>query len=269
MSQEKAVPPSQALRGVFATETVTTVGFGATKRRVKQTVHVFAEETAEGTVSCRALSDGFVPHGDPRTITKDDLLRKFVPAPHIYLDKVLPALARLEKATDDADRLRGEGQLFTAEFEYKNVLRQDVDHIRASFGLGLTYLDRGEADSARIVFHKLSRLKGAFAPEHKHLFNEFGIKLRKNALYSQALGHYAKALRLSPDDDHLLYNIARVLYEKGRTRAAKRFLQRALAVRPNFPEALKFKEYLDSQMIEMIEDFDGPGVGVNTGGNAP
>ncbi|WP_243362143.1 tetratricopeptide repeat protein [Fundidesulfovibrio terrae] len=261
MSPEKAVPSPQILRGVFATETVTTVGFGATKRRVKQTVHIFAEETGEGTVTCRALSETYIPHGEPRTITKDELLHKFIPAPHIYLDKVLPALARIEKATDEADRLRGEGQLFTAEFEYKNVLRQDEDHIRASFGLGLTYLDRGETDSARIVFHKLSRLSGTFAPEYKHLFNEFGIKLRKNRMHTQALGHYAKALRLSPDDEHLLYNLARVLFEKGRLRSAKRFLEKALVARPDFPVARKFQEYMSSKMVEMIEDFEGPAVG--------
>jgi len=266
MSQEQAAPAAQILRGVFVTETVTTVGFGATKRRVTQAVHVFAEETGEGRIACRPLSAAFVPHGEIRMISKDELFKKFVPAPGIYLEKVLPAMARLEKVVDDADRLRGEGQLFSAEFEYKNALRIDENHIRASFGLGLAYLDRGETDSARIVFLKLSRLRGAFAPEYKHLFNEFGIKLRRNGMHAQALGHYAKALRLSPTDDHLLYNMARALYELGRLRAARRFIVKALAVRPDFPEARKFHEYMSTKMTELIEDHEGPAVGLEPNG---
>lgn len=258
MPTESANAASQTVRGVFATETVATVGFGATKRRVKQDVYVFAEEAADGMIACRALSPNFVPQGEPRKISREDLFKKFSPAPHIYLNKVLPMLAQLERAADNADRCRQEGQLFTAEFEYKNVLRIDEDHIRASFGLGLTYLDRGDPQNAHLVFRKLSRLEGINGPEYKHLFNEFGIKLRKNRMFSQALGHYAKALRLSPEDDHLLYNLARALFEKGRLRAARRILDRALAIRSNFPEARDFKSRINEMLIAAIPD-DAPG----------
>jgi tetratricopeptide (TPR) repeat protein len=249
---------NQAVRGVFATETVATVGFGATKRRVKQTVYLFVEEAEGGMVACRPLSEQFVPQGEARHVSREDLFKKFVPAPHIYLNKVLPALEALERSVDTADRCRTEGQLFSAEFEYKNALRLDEDHIRASFGLGLTYLDRGDPQNAHIVFRKLSRLEGANAPEYKHLFNEFGIKLRKNGMLPQALGHYAKALRISPDDDHLLYNLARALYEKGRLRAARRFLDKALAIRPDFAEAAAFKARIGQQLVESILDGDAP-----------
>lgn len=254
MPTETASTASQAVRGVFATETVTSVGFGATKRRVKQTVYVYAEEAGDGMMACRSLSSGFIPQGDKRMVTRDELLKKFVPAPHIYLDRVLPALAALEQAVDSAERCRKEGQLFTAEFEFKNALRLDEGHIRASFGLGLTYLDRGDPDNADIVFRKLSRVEGVTDPEYKHLFNEFGIKLRKNGMYPQALGHYGKALRLSPDDEHLLYNLARALFEKGKLRAALRFLDKALAIRQNFKEALEFRRRITEMLTTTIID---------------
>ena len=215
MSQQKPTPnQAQPLRGVFATETVTTVGFGATKRRVTQTVHVLAAETTDGMIEYQPLSTQYVPLSEKHQITKEELFAKFIPAPHIYHDRVLPALAALERVVDSADQYREQDQLFTAEFEYKNALRIDENHIRASFGLGLTYLERGDAPNADIVFRKLSRLEGAFGPDYKHLFNEFGIQLRKNGMYSQALGHYAKALKLSPADEHLLYNLARPCMKK-------------------------------------------------------
>lgn len=269
MSAATTPSPAQTLRGVFATETTTTVGFGATKRKVKQPVYVYAEEADGGQVACRPLSSQFIPLGEPRLVGREDLLAKFIPAPHIYFDKMLPALAALEQAVDSADRCREQGQFFTAEFEYKNALRLDENHIRASFGLGLTYLERGDAPNAHIVFRKLSRLSGVTAPEYKHLFNEFGIQLRKNGMHSQALGHYAKALRLSPDDDHLLYNIARALFEKGRFRAARGFLEKALTVRPDFPEAARFLEYLREQLSETITGSSIPaGSGPEGGGQS-
>ena len=244
MSEQGDTSSAQAVKGVFAAETTTTVGFGATKRRVKQTVYIYAEEDGEGLVSCTPLSQHYTPTGSSKKVSREELLAKFVPAPHIYLQKYLPARAKVEKMVDDADRCRAQGQFFTSEFEYKNALRVDENHIRASFGLGLTYLERGDSQNAHIVFRKLSRLEGTFNPEYKHLFNEFGIKLRKNGMFSQALGHYAKALRLSVKDENLHYNIARALLEKGRNKAAMRFVDSALALRPDFPEALRFKEYL-------------------------
>lgn len=255
MSQQKPKDnQTHALRGVFSTETVTTVGFGETKRRVKQTVHVFAVEIADGMIEYQPLSTQYVPLNEKHQITKEELFQKFIPAPHIYHDKVLPALAALERVVDNADHCREQDQLFTAEFEYKNALRIDENHIRASFGLGLTYLERGDTPNADIVFRKLSRLEGAFGPGYKHLFNEFGIQLRKNGMYSQALGHYAKAFKLSPEDENLRYNLGRALYEKGRIRAASRLIAQALEARPDFPEAQKFLLFLKKKAVQADTD---------------
>jgi tetratricopeptide (TPR) repeat protein len=215
-------------------------------------------------IEYQPLSTQYVPLNEKLQITKEELFKKFIPAPHIYHDKVLPALAALERVVDNADRCREQDQLFTAEFEYKNALRIDENHIRASFGLGLTYLERGDTPNANIVFRKLSRLEGSFSPEYKHLFNEFGIQLRKNAMYSQALGHYAKALKLSPTDEHLLYNLARALYEKGRVSAAVRLIAQALKVRADFPEAQKFLSFLKKKATQAQSAQDGNKPGLKT-----
>ena len=242
------------VQGVFTTETLSSVGFGATKRRVVQIVYVYAEQTENGEVSCRVLNEHFIATGKPRIVSRDDLFNKFVPAPDVYLNKYLPARQALERAVDSADQCRQDGQLFTAEFEYKNALRLDEDHIRASFGLGLTYLEHGDAANASMVFRKLATLKGVLAPEFKHLFNEFGIQLRKNRMYAEAVRHYSQAVKLCPDDENLWCNLARALYEKGRVRAAKRFLDKALAVRPDFAVARKFKAYIEEKSMEIVLD---------------
>lgn len=246
MPEENEYTLHQAIRGVFSTEAMATVGFGSTKRRVKQAVLFFAEEIGDGRIQLRPLNPQFIPTDEKSTLSRDELLSHYTPHPNIYLTKVLPALRELEQTTDQADRCRESGQLFTAEFEYKNALRIDENHIRATFGLGLTYLDRGENNRADLVFCKLAKLKGSHHPDHKHLFNEFGMKLRKNGMLTQALLHYARALRISRTDEHLLYNIARVLFERGKLKAALSLLQKALTVRPDFSEAQGFKRHIEN-----------------------
>jgi len=245
MAEENEYTLHQTIRGVFSTESLGTVGFGSTKRKVKQAMLFFAEEISGGRVNIRPLNAKFIPTGEATTISMEELLSSYSPEPNAYLTNVLPALRQLEQTTDQADRCRDSGQLFTAEFEYKNALRLDENHIRSTFGLGLTYLDRAENDRANLVFCKLAKLKSAMRPEHKHLYNEFGMKLRKNGMLLQALRHYARALRLARNDEHLLCNIARVLFERGKHKAALAFLRKSLHVRPDFPEALTFKRHIE------------------------
>lgn len=254
MSEENEYTLRQVLRGVFSTDAMGTVGFGSTKRRVKQQIYVFAEETGPDWVSITPLNSNFIPSGGKSVISKEELLSRYHPEPDIYLTKVLPALRELEQTVTQADRCREAGMHFTAEFEYKNVLRVDENHIRATFGLGLTYLDRSDTHLAELVFCKLAKLGATFHPEQKHLFNEFGMKLRKNGMLTQALLHYARALRLSPTDEHLLYNIARVLYARGKNKATQAALNRALRFRPDFPEALGFKRHIEFGPGEILPD---------------
>jgi len=239
-------PVSDAIKGVFSTQTKGVIGFGSTKRKVKQHIYAFVEEEADGSLCVRELNKHFVPVGKSRWITKDVLLKDFLPEPDVYLNKVLPAMRQVAESVEKADDHRANGELISAEFEYKNALRLDEEHIRGTFGLGLTYLARGETDNADIVFRRVVGLDGAFDEEHKHLFNEFGIRLRKNGMHAQALKFYTRAAKLvKREDEHLLYNIARTFYEKGQGKQAKRLLEKALVSHPDFAPARDFLSVLE------------------------
>jgi len=234
------------IKGVFSTESSQYLGFGETKKRVSQQIFVYAEEQTDGRVVIQRLNRAFMPGGPKKRISREDLLKKYVPEPAMYLNKVVPIMRRVEDAVEKGDQHRERQEYFSAEFEYKNALRVDEDHIRATFGLGLTYMDRNEKDSAEMVFRKLVSMDAAFEPEHKHIFNEFGIRMRKLKMYKQAMKYYARAYHLCKDDEHLIYNMARTLHEKGRPSTARRFLARALAMNPDFTECKRFQEYLES-----------------------
>lgn len=128
--------------------------------------------------------------------------------------------------------------------EFNTALNIDEENIRANFGLGLTYLDRGDDTRANDIFERLVKLDAAFEPEHKHLFNEFGINLRKNKMYEQSVEYYERAMELSESDENLHYNVARAYYEKELFAQAFKSLTRALELNPGFAEAEQFRRFL-------------------------
>lgn len=239
--------PAKRMRGVFSTESSHYLGFGGSRRRVSQQIFVMAEEQEGGDFSIQRLNRNFLPSGPAKILKREELLRQYVPEPSIYMNKVVPIMRRMEETVERGDRHRERSELFSAEFEYQTALGLDEDHVRATFGLGLTYLERHEAENAERVFRKLVRLEAAFQTEHKHLFNEFGIQMRKLGMYSQAMKYYARAFQLSKDDEHLIYNMARTLFEKGNAKVSRRFLEKALGMNPDFEECRQFLEYLDAR----------------------
>ncbi len=248
--QAPAVRTTEPFKGVFSTQSQTVIGFGATKRRVKQNIYVFAEEQADGTFTVRSLNKHFIPSGKVRPVTRDELLAGYLPEPDLYLNKVVPMMRQVRETVEVADGHREQGEHMSAEFEYKNALRVDEEHIRATFGLGLTYLDRGEIENANLVCRRIITLEAAFGEEHKHLFNEFGIKMRKHAMYAQALRYYFKAYRLTKGDENLHYNIARTYFEKGRLKLARRFLDMALEINAGLTEAANLIRAIEKKQAE-------------------
>ena len=120
---------SEPFRGVFSTQTQAFIGFGATKRKVKQNVQVFAEEQADGSYLLRSLNKHFIPSGKPRRVTREQLLAEYLPEPDLYMNKVVPMMQRAKEHVEAGDAHRNEDELLSAEFEYKNALRVDEEHI--------------------------------------------------------------------------------------------------------------------------------------------
>ena len=241
---EDAAPSKELLKGVFSRDKVHYIGFGDTRQRVETRAMIYVEEQEDGSFLMQALNEKFLPSGESKSISRRKLLDNYLPEPAVYHEKVYPVLRKLVKTLAKAERHRRQGETYSAEYEFKNALRIDEYNIRATFGLGLTYLDRGDSKRGEVVFRRVASLKAAFEQRHKHMFNEFGIMLRKNGMFRQALKYYGRAYKLSKDDEHLLYNIARTLYEKGKVKAARNALDRALKHNPEQEECLQFLQYM-------------------------
>jgi tetratricopeptide (TPR) repeat protein len=189
------------IKGVFSSERMAKVGAGATVRKTTQTMYWFADEDEEGRIWILPLNPNYVPSGPKQEIAKDEFLETYAPEPEFYTSKVYPSIRKLNQTIAKAERHRSNGETYSAEMEYGNALRVDEENIRANFGLGLTYLERGETGKADNIFQRLIKMEATFEAEHKHLFNDFGISLRKNEMYDQAVEYYPRPSRCPENDE--------------------------------------------------------------------
>lgn len=230
----------QAIEGVFSNQEMRKVGTGTTTRKTIQKSYWYAIEQPEGDVELQPLNTNYIPAGPKKRIGVNEFLELFSPEPEFYVSNVLPKVKEVNKTIARADRHRSNKEFFSAEMEYSNALRVDEENIRANFGLGITYLERGENNKAEDILARLVKLEGAFEAEHKHLFNDFGINLRKNGLFDQSIAYYSRALELSRHDENLYYNVARAYLEKKDPAQALDYLLKGLAINPLQETLLKF-----------------------------
>lgn len=230
--------------GIFSSQTMQKVGTGTSVRKTIQKTFWMAKELDDGVVEIQPINMNCVPSGPKRKVAKEDLIQKFSPEPEYYVQTVYPAMRSLDQKIQDGEKHREKGEHFSAENKFQKALEVDVENVRANFGLGLTYLERGESEKADNIFERLVKLDAAFEPEHKHLFNDFGINLRKNKMYDQALEYYSRAETLATADENLYYNMARAYFEKRRVEQAIEYLNKALELDPEHEAATRFLEWI-------------------------
>lgn len=225
------------LYGIFSRETEITVGTGVTKRKALSKTYWFAREIDANKVELKSLDADFVPRGEAILLERGEVLDEYLPEPQRTFKHLSGPLMQ-----GDCCRERGNHQ--GAVREYEKVRTIDEENIRANFGLGISYLAMERHDKALYVFRDILRLDEAFREEHKHLFNEFGISLRRKRLYAETLEFYFKAQEVTSMDENLHFNIARAFFEMGDTDKAVNHLLKALDINSYFEEGHKFAKFL-------------------------
>ncbi|QGY40063.1 tetratricopeptide repeat protein [Pseudodesulfovibrio cashew] len=234
---------SGPIEGVFGIERHSKIGTGTTAKRVKAKAFYYVKEVEDDTVEMQLINNKLTPCGPIERISKEELLEDYLPMPQLYKD-VLGNLRKVQKALARGDKFRKRNETFTAEFEYANALDLDEANVRANFGIGLCLLARDEKEKAQEVFDRIVKIDAAFADEHKHLFNEYGIALRREKMLQQAVDYYRRALELSSDDENLWYNLGRALFDMEDWAGCADAAQHCLALNPDHPEGGKLLAYL-------------------------
>lgn len=228
----------QKIQGVFYEEAVITLGTGHTQKTQKVTNYCLAEQLDEEFVKISFLGNDGAPTGIVIKVPCDEFLRKYTFAPDFKIK------TKEERLTDKhvalAEKHRARKEFNSAEWEYTSALKLDPESIRANFGIGTLYMETGQADKAKEIFKKLSEIDAIFEEENKHIFNEFGIELRKANMAEEALANYMKALEISPKDENLYFNIARLHYDAKNYDNALEWIKKSLSFNPHFREAIQF-----------------------------
>ena len=133
----------ERINGVFSSQEVKKVGTGTTTRKTIQKAFWFCIEQDDGMVEVQPLNPNYIPSGPKKKASMEQFLSAFSPEPELYVSNVFPKMRELNKTIARAERYRQNGESYSAEMEYNTALKVDEENVRANFGLGITYLDRG------------------------------------------------------------------------------------------------------------------------------
>ena len=223
-----------------------TIGTGATSKKEDSTLYYYAKQIDDDLLALQSLNAQWAPSGPALEVTMDELITQYQPEVDMFLKQVKPVIQKIAKAVAKGDRHRNNGEPYSAAMEYNNALGLDEKNVRALFGLGLTYLQYNQHDKAQTVFEQLIALDGFASAEYKHLFNQFGIELRKQNMLNQACRYYSRALEVCSTDENLYFNLARAYVQGGMVAEAEGAVEKCLRINPGHEEGQKFKKYLDS-----------------------
>lgn len=237
--------PTLQIPGVFSTQSKIPKRMdGVRVRAYSHKIYWYAEYDANGGLSIQPLNAEMLPSGVKLPISLVELAGGYDPEPAVYERKVLPKMRQFDGILEKADEYREENKNARAACEYRRALAMDEENIRANFGAGLTYLAQGETGKAGEIFRRLLGLQGTFEERHKHMFNEFGISMRKNKMFQEAVEYYGRALELTKDDENLHINIARPLCEQKKFAACTQHLIQALRLAPGNKTAVDFLAWM-------------------------
>jgi len=165
-------------------------------------------------------------------------------------DKSLKFLKKLDKLSPlNAERKTQIGKL--------HVRRQEMDQAETYFDQAIETATREamslisavaeeiseavDRSSPRLAEKYLSKVleakQGTLTKDDITLFNRLGIALRGQGKWKEAMENYTNALKVSPEDEGLHYNMGMAYFDGGDKRMAARCFEKALKLNPDFYKA--------------------------------
>ena len=205
--------------------------------------HEHAQEQAYETTALERAREAMENDPDFIDLVDTNFHRNGLLYPADSLSRALAAYPRHRPYAPDP---RGSPAAREAIAAYYRERGLDVDPTQiiitasASEGYNLVFnrmLEHGQAVSLPRPVYPLFE----FIAEFNHLgvetLNRQGMTLRKQNRLEEAIGLYQRALKLHPESQHLLYNLAIALVNQNQIAKAKKKLERALDLDPHFAQA--------------------------------
>jgi tetratricopeptide (TPR) repeat protein len=222
--------------GCYQSQKREKMGKGGTSRDFTQRIDWLAMRLDLARILLFPLDESNLPLPLQQTVSSEDFLAHFLPAPLLFNERLAPAALVLTRLLRDV----GVGL-------DQNALPQAERALYVAILSALALVGKKEPNKAALAALAVLKSMGATATGHdiqKVAINAFGIHLRKQKDFDMAEAYYRRALELAPKDERLMFNLARVLFEKGDPAACREVLEQALTEDPDFLEARKFLRYL-------------------------
>ncbi len=143
-------------------------------------------------------------------------------------------------------KLKEQEQAMEIFHDVVNKGGQDNVEIITKVGDALLEADLG-AEAEMFITRGLSNV-----PEEVILQNRLGIAFRIQGKYKEAIENYRSALKKTPDDENLLYNLGRAYHDNGQKEKAVLVMKQAARINPDFAAA---KMYL--KMVLNVDPGNG------------
>jgi tetratricopeptide (TPR) repeat protein len=233
--------------GVYSHSTRYEYKVGERGSRYRHGTFWFVRKRSEDLFEVRPLNANHVPSGVCTLVSREDFLRFYTPELGYYQENTLPCMEALQKKVRMGRRYFNMGQLDRAEQEFCEAVLMQRDSVDGNMGLSEVYAEQQEFTKLRTVLDKLLNIDDTFREEQRHRFNEFGMNLRKQGCFDDAIRFYTKALEVNADDENLHFNIARAYHGRDDCEQCRKHLDRALELNPDMTEALAFTRSLNAE----------------------
>lgn len=234
--------------GVYSLTRTAEAGIGSTAKEFVQKTYWFARRLSDEEFEVQPLNDNHVPSGITTLLTKGAFMQGYEPEVEYYESKTLPHMRSLKDKIERGESFFQEGNFTKAEEQFIKALLIDKANARANLGLGAVYCETSNYAKLKKIIDGLVVNTDTFKKELSQQFNRFAVSLRKAKQYDEAIIFYDKAITVNQRDENLFFNTARAYYEKGDLTESIRYLEQAVAIRPDFAEAHKFIRYCVKQL---------------------
>lgn len=124
-------------------------------------------------------------------------------------------------------------KLTEAEEAFNAAIQNDPENAELRAEIGDAYADKGYYEESEKHYEDALAMDQDLA----HTFNRLGIAYRKQGKYERALELYNKARIRHPEDEHLMFNMARTHYEMEDWEPALGLLETVIAMQPDLKPA--------------------------------
>jgi len=237
------IPRALRILGVYSKTAEVGAGMGGTTKKVTQRTYWFVSMLPDASYELRALNSNHIPAGLTFVLPKKEFIAAYAAEPDFYRKNTVPGLESLANRLEKGEEHFDFAELDAAEMEFYKALNIDESSPKAGAGQGDAVAEQSRYGKLNTALKRILNKDQVFKEEQRHLFNDFGINLRKSKMFEEAIVYYGKAIDLNPGDEHLHFNIARAYYERQNETECLEHLRKALKINPSFREAKLFLDY--------------------------